>query len=121
MLKHGLTARGGHKVTTLLGEKFMLFTTTHTEPIHFTSQLCEAVRKIYYHGYFSYLDQAHLLKHWGLINEHKKLTFKGILFLKGEIGVEKTIVVSPRFPNDPDPDIVRGDSFMFMEDADAKV
>jgi len=97
----------------------MLFSTSHTEPIHFTSQLCEAIKKLYYHNYFSYLDQAHHLIHWGLINKDKRLTLKGILFLKGEIGVEKTIVVSPRFPNDPDPDIVRGDSFMFMEDADA--
>ena len=97
----------------------MLFTTTHTEPIHFTSQLCEAVRKIYYHDYFSYLDQAHLLKHWGLINKDRKLTLKGMQFARGNIGIEKTIVVSPRFPNDPDSDIVRGDSFIFMEDADA--
>ena len=96
----------------------MLLTTSHTEPIHFTSQLCEAVRKLYYHNYFSYLDQAQHLIHWGLINKDRKLTLKGIKFARGEIGIEKTIVVSPRFPNDPDPDIVRGDSFMFMEGVD---
>ena len=97
----------------------MLFTTTYTEQIHFTPQLLEAVHKLYYHNYFSYLNQAHHLIHWGLINKHKKITLKGVRFARGDIGIEKTIVVSPRFANDPDPDILRGDSFIFMEDADA--
>jgi hypothetical protein len=97
----------------------MLFTTSHSEPIHFTSRLCEAIQKLYYHGYFSYLCNAHHLIHWGLINKDKKITLKGVRFVRGDIGVEKMIYVSPRFSNDPDPEILRGDSFIFMKDADA--
>ena len=97
----------------------MLFTTSHTEPIHFTAKLFEAIRKLYYHGYFSYLCNAQHLIHWGLINKNKQITLKGIRFVRGDIGIEKWIVVSPRFSNDPDPEILRGDSFIFMEDADA--
>ena len=97
----------------------MDFTATRAEAIQFTPTLSRAVRKLYYHGYFSYLDEAYKLRHWGLINKHKKITLKGVRFVRGDIGIEKSIVVSPRFSNDPDPDIIRGDSFIFMEDADA--
>ena len=99
----------------------MLFTTSHSEPIHFTSKLFEAIRKLYYHNYFSYICNAHHLIHWGLINKNKQITLKGIRFCRGDIGIEKTIHVSPRFNNDPDPEILRGDTFIFMEDADAQV
>ena len=99
----------------------MLFTSSHTERISFTPNLFEAVQKLYYHGYFSYLNQAYNLRHWGLITHQKKLTLKGIRFARGDIGIEKTIVVCPRYPKDPDPEIIRGDSFIFMEDPDAQV
>ena len=95
----------------------MLFAQSHTERIQFTDLLSEAVRKLYYHDYFSYISNAHHLIHWGLINKDKKLTLKGIQFAKGRIGIEKVLYVSPKFSNDPDPEIVRSDSFMYMEDA----
>lgn len=99
----------------------MMLTTSHSQSIHFTSRLCDAIRKLYYHNYFSYLDQAYHLIHWDLINKDKRITTKGIQFAKGRIGIEKTIHVSPRFNNDPDPEILRGDTFIFMEDPGAKV
>jgi len=99
----------------------MLFTTSHPGPVRFNSRLCEAIRKLYYHGYFSYLCNAHHLIHWGLINKDKQITLKGVRFVRGDIAIEKMVYVSPRFSNDPDPEILRGNSFIFMKDADAQV
>jgi hypothetical protein len=93
----------------------MLFTQSHTEQIHFTSTLCKALQRLHRHNYFSYLLEAHKLRHWGLINHQHQLTLKGLSFLQGKISIAKSIVVSPRFSNDPDPEIVRSDSFVFME------
>ena len=90
-----------------------MFAQTFSETIHFDSTLQEAIQKLYYHDYFSYLCRAYQLKHWGLINQDQQITTKGIRFCRGEIGIEKSLHLSPRFPKDPDPDIHRGDSFVF--------
>lgn len=97
-----------------------LFLQDYTERLHFDSTLQEAIRKLYYHKYFSYMCNAHRLKHWGLIDTQKNITLKGIRFCRGEIGIEKVLYVCPRFPKDPDPDIFRSDTYVFYaEDDDA--
>ena len=95
-----------------------LFVQNYSEKLHFNSTLQEAIRKLYYHNYFSYLSNAHQLKHWGLMDTQLNITQKGIRFCRGEIAVEKVLFVSPRHPNDPDPDILRSDTYVFYAEDD---
>jgi len=99
----------------------MHFVTEKTEHLIFTSKLCNAIRKLYHNDYYSHLDGIHKTRHWGLIDSTLKLTNKGEQFARGEIGVECQIVVSPKIPFDPDPDILRGDSFIFIDGYDDQV
>ena len=96
----------------------MDFVTEHTESLIFTKKLCRAIRKLYHDNYYSHLDGIHKTRHWGLIDKTLKLTYKGQQFARGEIGVERQIVVSPKKPWDTDPDILRGDSFIFIDEYD---
>ena len=98
----------------------MEFVTEHTEHLIFTEKLCEAIRKLYHTDYFSHLSGIHKTRYWGLINCGLKLTEKGKQFARNEIGVERLIVVTPRYTWDPAPDILRGDSFIFIDEYDAK-
>jgi len=94
------------------------FVQEHTECLIFSATLCKAIRKLYNTSYFSHLDNTHKTRHWGLIDSTLQLTDKGRQFARGEIGIEHHIVVSPKFPFDPDPDILRGDSFIFIDEYD---
>ena len=96
----------------------MDFVTEHTECLIFTKKLCRAIRKLYHDNYYSHLDGIHKTRHWGLIDKTLKLTYKGQQFARGEIGVERQIVGSPKKPWDTDPDILRGDSFIFIDEYD---
>ncbi len=98
----------------------MDFVTEKTEHLIFTEKLCNAIRKLYNSDHYSHLDGTHKTRHWGLIDKTLKLTDKGRQFARGEIGIEHLIVVSPKFPFDPDPDILRGDSFIFIDEYDAE-
>jgi hypothetical protein len=119
MFKHDLTAGGGYKVTTPGGGcGHMQFTTEHTEHLVFTKTLCNAIRKLYDFNYFSHLDGTHKTRHWDLIDMSLQLTDKGRQFARGEIGVERLIVVTPKIPWDPDPDILRGDEVIFIGEYD---
>lgn len=98
-----------------------LFLQNYTERLHFDSKLQAAIQKLYLHNYFSYISNAHQLKHWGLIDTQKNITLKGIRFCRGEIAVEKMVYVCPRFPRDPDPDILRSDTFVFYAEDDDEI
>lgn len=98
-----------------------LFTQSYNERVNFDSTMQEAIQKIWKHKYFSYLKNAHRLKHWGLIDTQKNITTKGIRFCRGEIGIEKSLFVFPRFKNDPDPDILRSDTYVFYAGDDDEI
>ena len=122
MFKHDLTARGGYKVTTHGGEcDHMQFVTEYTECLIFTEKLCNAIRKLYDKNYYSHLDGTHKTRHWGLIDSTLQLTDKGRQFARGEIAVERLIVVTPKIPWDTDPDILRGDEVIFIDEYDREV
>jgi len=95
-----------------------MFVQNHCEKIVFNSNLQQAIHKLAKYNYFSYLSNAHQLIHWNLIDHNKKITEKGLKFVQGVIGVEKCLHISPRFPNDPDPDILRYDTFVFFSGND---
>ena len=99
----------------------MHFVTEKTEHLIFTSKLCQAIRKLYDSDYYSHLDGTHKTRHWGLIDKTLKLTDKGRQFARGEIAIERQIVVSPKIPFDPDPKILRGDDFIFIDEYDHEV
>ena len=99
----------------------MDFVTEKTEHLIFTSKLCQAIRKLYDSDYYSHLDGTHKTRHWGLIDSTLKLTDKGRQFARGEIGIERLIIVSPKKPWDPDPEILRGDDFIFIDEYDDEV
>ena len=96
----------------------MDFVTEHTECLIFTKKLCRAIRKLYDSDYFSHLDGTHKTRHWGLIDKALKLTDKGRQFARGEIAIERQIVVTPKIPWDTDPDILRGDEVIFIDEYD---
>ena len=84
-----------------------------TEHLIFTSQLCNAIRKLHISNYFSHLSNTIQARHWGLIDSSLKLTDKGRQFAEGKIAIEREIVVTPQ--NSSDPNILRGDSFIFID------
>ena len=94
------------------------FVQEHTEALIFTKTFCNAIRKLYDSDYYSHLDGTHKTRHWGLIDKTLKLTDKGRQFARGEIGIERQIVVSPRYQFDPAPDILRGDACIFIDEYD---
>ena len=98
----------------------MQFVTEHTEHLIFTEKLCNAIRKLYDKNYYCHLDETHKTRYWGLIDKTLKLTDKGRQFARGEIAIERQIVVSPKKPWDTDPDILRGDAFIFIDEYDAE-
>ena len=89
---------------------------TMTEHLIFTAQLCNSIRKLHISNYFSHLSGTIQARHWGLIDSSLKLTDKGRQFAEGKIAIEREIVVTPQ--NSSDPNILRGDSFIFIDEYD---
>jgi hypothetical protein len=85
------------------------------ERFEFNQQLCDAIRLLHYKHYFSYLKNCHHTQYWGLIDHKYQITPKGILFVEGKISIERVIVVTPKFQG-KDPEILRGDTFVFVYD-----
>jgi hypothetical protein len=96
------------------------------ERFEFNRQLCDAIRLLHYKNYFSYLKNCHRTQYWGLIDHDYQITPKGILFVEGWISIPRMIVVTPnrlslfpenfQFPDGSDPEILRGDSFVYIYD-----
>ena len=89
-----------------------------TEHLIFTSQLCNAIRKLHISNYFSHLSGTIQARHWGLIDSSLKLTDKGRQFAEGKIAIEREIVVTPQKSSES-PNILRGDSFIFIDEYDS--